>query len=327
MLRPVSHPDLSKGVHPVHLALRCTLSARSISPDRAFLCPFPTNSWYAFVSARGFPRPILQISKIILARGIFFQNCVANSRWGKGPFLPGGRGGVVLCCGRGRGVLPACGRGLGLCPVSRSARPGLDHYRHRRRADGGPVSISTGSARPPIWPGAFSALFRYCYTGFLARLDLRPCRASLLPCGGLSLALWPVVPSRWRSWPVGLLWASGGLAWVGYGLRAGLRCLFGAKGVPGFIPLQSLLISARLPVWACLHLWPVVGCFLPCGALSRFMLGVGVVWCFSSSTGQKKNGPLWVVSPWVWVGVSSTGISLAGLAWILSRYAGRASPL
>ena len=83
---------------------------------------------------------------------------------------------------------PVLSCGLGLCPVSGSARP-------RRRADGGPVWITTGGhyrrrlqARPgsigPASSRGFLALSRYCYTGFLARLDL--CGAS----GGL---LWAVV--------------------------------------------------------------------------------------------------------------------------------------
>ena len=182
--------------------------------------------------------------------------------------------------------------------------PGLDHYRP------GPVSITP--ARPPIWPGL---------VGYIG--DFWPCRASLLPCTALSLPGWPVVPARCRSWPVGLVrwpcWAVGG--W--FGLPAGLRCLFGADGVPvQFIPALSVDVCP-----ASLRACPVWACFGPSGASSGFVWCPVVVWCFSSSTGQKKNGPVWVVSPWVCGGVSSTGISLEGLSWIRSRYAGRASPL
>ena len=132
----------------------------------------------------------------------------------KGRFCPVAGGGWSLCVS-----LPVGGRGLGLCPValcpvalsittgedgrtvarpgSLQARPGVDLYR--------------------IGPASDLARVGWLYRGFSALRDFWPCRASLLPCTALSRPGWPVVPARVRSWPVGLLWASGGalVGWVG----------------------------------------------------------------------------------------------------------------
>ena len=138
-----------------------------------------------------------------------------SARW------PGGVACFVSPC------LPAVAVSCARWPCS-PARDGGPVWIARRRADGVPAWITTGparcrslQARPPIWPGL---------VGYIG--DFQPVRASGLPCTALSRPGWPVVPARWRSWPVGLVrwpcWAVGG--W--FGLPAGLRCLFGAKGVP-----------------------------------------------------------------------------------------------
>ena len=249
--------------------------------------------------------------KISWTRGLFFKNMVRILGGAKGRFCPvaGGGGRFVS---RSRCPVLRSGPVPGVPGGRRAAR--LDHYRRTLQARPG-VDLSG--------PASDLARVGWLYRGFLALRDFWPCRASLLPCTALSLPGWPVVPARCRSWPVGLVrwpcWAVGG--W--FGLPAGLRCLFGADGVPvQFIPALSLDVCP-----ASLRACPVWACFGPSGASSGFVWCPVVVWCFSSSTGQKKNGPVWVVSPWVCGGVSSTGILLAGLAWIRSRYAGRASPL
>lgn len=194
----------------------------------------------------------------------------------KGRFCPVAGGGGSLCVslpvgGRGRG------RGVGLCPVSChrwAVWIGPGWITTGRRAKTGPVSITTGPARCRPLQGYFWLLLY----GIFGPVWI-PARLALSP------ALW-----RAFSRPVGLsylrpvsgpLWGFSGPLAVGYGLPAGVRCLFGAKGVPvQSIPALSLDVGP-----ASLRACPVWACFGPCGASSRFVLGVGVVCCFSSSTG------------------------------------------
>ena len=335
MLRPVSHPDLSKGVcptripiigyirhhhpsqgvHPVHLA-------PPLPPLRPVCLPRSGLFYARFQPILGtqkcFPRDFRDqfsiFPKIFWIRGLFFQKCVANFGWGKGPFLPGGRGGgVVALC------LPACRRSR--CPVLRSGpvpgldRPGPDWITTGGRKTGGPVSISPASDLARV--GWLYGDFQPC--GIFSPSGPLVCPvAGFLASGGLSY-----LPGGDRG-PWGFSGPLAGLWLVGLGLPAGLRCLFGADGVPGLISGPAYPLAILRPVSA----WTVWACFGPSGASSLWVWCVVVVWCFSSSTGQKKNGPgFGSFLSWWCGGVSSTGISLAGLAWIRSRYAGRASPL
>ena len=172
----------------------------------------------------------------------------------------------------------ACARCRSLQAKTGGRWPGLDHY--------GPVSISTGPARPPIWPGS---------VGYIG--DFWPCRASLLPCGGLSPALWGFVPARslrgfWR--------ASVGRGWLGWDCLRACGVYLGRRACP----VSSFGLSSVDVCPASLCACPVWACFGPSGASSVCVWCPVVVWCFSSSTGQKKNGPVWVVSLWVCVCLS-----------------------
>lgn len=227
----------------------------------------------------------------------------------KGRFCPVAGGGWSLCVARGRGVLPACG--LALCPVSRSARPGLDHYRHRRRADGVPVSI-TGPGH--FWP-CVAIVIRDFWPGLLW--------ASPLPSGGLSLALWAcrtfaVSPGLcgaslglWRAC-LGWLWTAGGPAVSIWGKWRALLLIFGPV---------SRCLSGLVSCLACLGLFRPLWGFICPGLVSCS----GVVFLLLYRAKEKRP---FVGRFSLGGGVSaSTGISLAGLVLIRSRYAGRASPL
>ena len=163
--------------------------------------------------------------KISWLGATFFQNCVANFSGGKGPFLPGGRGGwgVVSPCLSAVAVscpaVWACGLDRpGLQAKTGGRWPGLDHYRR------------TLQARPgSIWPGVVGYIGDFWPCGIFSPSGplFCPVAGFLRPCGDLSR--------------LDLCGASGGLLagfcglWlVGLGLPAGLRCLFGADGVPGF---------------------------------------------------------------------------------------------
>lgn len=209
------------------------------------------------------------------------------------------------------------GRGLGLCPVS-CARC-LDRP--------GPVWITTGiedgrtvarcrSLRPGhFWP-CVAIVIRDFWPGLLW--------ASLLPCGGLSLALWAcrtfavsIVAcgaslGLWRAC-LGWLGTAGGPAvsiW-GKGRARAINSGPVSRCLPGFASCLPCLGLFR-PLWGffyrCVWVWLVCGVSPPlrgkrktarCGS---FLLG----WCGVSPSIEKLP---------------------AGLAWILSRYAGRASPL
>jgi hypothetical protein len=213
-----------------------------------------------------------------------------SARW------PGGVG----CCVS----LPVGGRGLALCPVSRSARTTGGRIEDGRTVSrtGSLQADTTGPARCRSLqdrPGAFLALSRYCYTAFLALPALWPCRASLLPCTALSRPGWASALGRSLPLPCG---ASLGLWRAGVGLvgTAGGRAvsIWGGRRARCY----SSAVAFDLCPASCLGLSDcraVSACFGPSGASSVCVWCPVVVWCFSSSTGQKKNGPVWVVSPWV----------------------------
>ena len=202
------------------------------------------------------------------------------------------RGQKALSPGRTRGVgrfsrpVALSGRFSRSACRRLTARPGLDHCRRAR----------SGSARPPIWPGAFSArrgIFRFC-----------PVRPYLRPGG-------PVVRPACDRGNTGRFWASCGLlaGLPGLVMMAGgrARSIWGA-GRALFRPVSSILNTGPVMIWpglsgpvcrACRALMPIYR------KTARF-IGSFLLW--------------YVVSPSIerWP---------AGLSWIRSRYAGRASPL
>ena len=306
MLRPVSHPDLSKGVcptrspiigyirhhHPSQGVYRPPL-ARSIHGSGLFCARFQPILGTQKCFPRDFRDQFSIFPKISWIRGLFFKIVSRILGGVRGRFCPVAGGGGVLClpsCGRSRcPVLPAvwaCAR----CPCrSLQAKtggrwPGLDHYRP------GPAS---DLARPP--PGHFWPCLAIVIRDFWPCLPCGPSEplfcpvAGFLASGGLSY-----LPGGFRG-PWGLYGGPVGPWLVGLGLPAGVRCLFGADGVPGLFlrPVFCRCLPGLCPAW------PVWACFGPSGASSRLVWCPVVVWCFSSSTGQKKNGPVWVVSLWV----------------------------
>lgn len=191
-------PSLTRGLS--------TPSRPSSGPFHSRFGPFYARFQPILGTQKCFPRDFRdQFSKFpkISWLGELFFKIVSRILGGaKGRFCPVAGGGWVALC------LPACRRSR--CPVLRSwpvpgldrpgiedGRPGLDHYRRTLQAR--PGSIGPASSR------AFLALYRYCYTGFLALPALWPGTACFLPCGGLSRVRWPAIPARWRSWAVGLL--------------------------------------------------------------------------------------------------------------------------
>ena len=217
----------------------------------------------------------------------------------------------------------ACARSGWACARCRSLQaktgedwPGLDHYRRTLQAK------TTGPARPPIWPGSVGYIGDFWPCGIFSPVGplFCPVAGFLRPCGDLSR--------------LDLCGASGGLLWavVGWvGIACGPAVSIWGEGRARFILCPALLCLCLCPVSRCL---PGFALCLPCLGLFRpfwgFICPGLVCWCgvvFLLLYRAKEKRPVWVVSPWVCGGVSSTGISLAGLAWIRSRYAGRASPL
>ena len=149
-------PSLTSGIPP-----SIAPSPPGLSPQ---IGPFYARFQPILGTQKCFPRDFRdQFHKIPrLARGIFFKKCVANFSGGKGPFLPGGRGGwgVVSFRGRGLGLCPVW---VGLCPVSITT--GEDG---RRLARAG--SLQADTTGEDYRPGPASDLARvgWLYRGFSA---------------------------------------------------------------------------------------------------------------------------------------------------------------
>ena len=159
-----------------------------------------------------------------MCRGFWVGQRAVSARW------PGGVGRFASpCLSRSRcGPVPGLGG-----PV-----PGVDHYR-RRRAKTGPT---TGEDYRP-GPASDLARVGWLYRGFLALRDFQPCRASLLPCGGLSPALWGFVPARslrgfWR--------ASVGRGWLGWDCLRACGVYLGRRACPVY-PLPCFALSLPVP--------------------------------------------------------------------------------
>ena len=170
MSDPNPYPRLHPPHHPSQGVSRPPL-ARSIHGSGLFYATFQPILGTQKCFPRDFRDQFSVFPKIFWIRELFFEIVSRILGGAKGRFCPVAGGGVVALC------LPSCGRSrCGPVPGVLSAVGGLD--RPGLQADGmktggrcrslrpGPVSISTGSAR------GFLALSRYCYAGFLARLDL-----------------------------------------------------------------------------------------------------------------------------------------------------------
>lgn len=255
--------DLSQGAYPLHLAHP---SARSTSVRASFM-PVYARFQPILGTQKCFPRDFRDqfsiFPKIFWIRGLFFKNMSRISGGAKSRFCPVAGGGGVLCR---VAVAVSCPAVWACARCALSAGGPVDHY----RKTGGPVWITTGEdyrPGPVSISRGFLALSRYCYTGFLARLDLRPCRASLLPCGGLSLALWGFVPARsLRGFcgPLAGLWLVGLDCLRACGVYLGQRACpvyrFGpvCRCLPGFASCLACLGLFRA-FWGFICLW-VVSC-------------------------------------------------------------------
>ena len=224
----------------------------------------------------------------------------------KGRFCPVAGGGWSLCVS-----LPVGGRGVALCPVSITT--GEDGRTVAR--SGSLRAKTTGPARPPIWPGLVGYIgdFWPCVIFGPVGPLFCPVAGFLRPCGDLSR--------------LDLCGASGGLLWavVGWvGIACGPAVSIWGEGRP--LQLLPVCLSLTVPGFAsCL---PCLGLFRP---FWGFICPGLVCWCgvvFLLLYRAKEKRPCVGSFLLGWCGgVSSTGISLAGLAWTRSRYAGRASPL
>lgn len=221
--------DLSQGAYPLHLAHP---SARSTSVRASFM-PVYARFQPILGTQKCFPRDFRDqfsiFPKIFWIRGLFFKNMSRISGGAKSRFCPVA-GGVGCCVAVAVSCLPAvwvCAR----CPVSggRSGSlrakkggrcPGVDHSGPARCRSAGDFWPCLAIVIRDFWPGSISGPVGPLFC---------PLAGFLSPCGPLYLR--PFSGPLW-----GLLWAVVG--WVG--LPAGVRCLFGAKGVPG------LLLSACL---------------------------------------------------------------------------------